>query len=255
MAVADQARAAAVGGQAIRIRRNSVARSNRSTIRTTSGMSLRLGSMNNSGSMRRTSRPRVRRSRAAGRHDVLYPLDVGAVGKRKDVPVTASEDVDRRVVCPTTLPSPVLQDPEARQPAREAPRDRVEDVRRKWSDGSHPGRRRGHRRLVIEASLASFGGSLQRRIVSHHRAYACRPPGSGGAFATTSITAHRRPTSQRSTDEGCAQFSLGILLEVECFLGCTGDERGLQRCQPHSPVVQDGHLNEDRRFPLSPGHL
>ena len=54
-------RAAAIGGQPIRIRRNSVARSNRSTIRTRSGMSRRLGSTNSSGSTRRTARPRVRR--------------------------------------------------------------------------------------------------------------------------------------------------------------------------------------------------
>ena len=48
---------------------------------------------------------------AAGRHDVLHPLDVGAVGQQEDVPVAASEDVDQRAVCPTALPYPVLSDP------------------------------------------------------------------------------------------------------------------------------------------------
>jgi hypothetical protein len=130
---------------------------------------------------------------AAGRHDVLHPLDGGTIGKREDLPVAASEGVDRRAVCPTALPSRVLQDPETRQPAREPPRDWVEDVRREWSDGSHPGRWHGHRRLVIEASFASFGGVT---AVAHRGMYLYRPPGGRVAFAATSIAA---PPRARST--------------------------------------------------------
>jgi hypothetical protein len=142
-------------GLAIRIRRNSVARSNRSTNRTRSGMNRRPGSTNSLG-IDETNVPSAGpEGAAASRHDVLHPLDVGTVGQCEDVRVASSERVDRRSVYPTGLPSSVHEDPETRQSAREPPCDRIEDVCREWSDDAHPGRRRSHRRFILPRPSSS----------------------------------------------------------------------------------------------------
>ena len=87
--------------------------------------------------------------------------------------IAAAERVQRRPVRLAARPSPIGQDPEPRQPAGEAARERVEHVRRERPDEPHPGRpapaSRRHRPIVVIRSTSSQASARPRVHQRHGR--------------------------------------------------------------------------------------
>ena len=64
----------------------------------------------------------------AGRKDISYPLNLRAIGQRKNVEFALPKDVNRRSVPATRLAAHVCEDSEARQPSREQSGERIEHM-------------------------------------------------------------------------------------------------------------------------------